>query len=612
MDSDKTEKQIPGSPYITNDEYAVSSDTRDGDQKDDPQERLRRAVATSYRLLRPYRKTIYELTREYSGSFYGLDSQASYKSVKYVNLLKQAVSAYMTLLASNRPRTLVTTTTPMFEPFARHFQEAINNMLEGIDIEQTLGQWVRDAFFWIGIIKVHMADVGEVEIESDLRMDPGKPFASNIVLDDFFWDTNAKRWSEVRFCGDVYRLPVETLKNSGIYSGPELDNVVATSKYGVAEEKLSDISLGYETDDDELEPMADVADIWLPREGKVKTYLVRQRVELQLEGNAIAEYEWKGSNLGPYKLLHFDEVSENVMPCSTAADLYPLDKLINNIYTKQAKKAKRAKVNPAYTPAGSDTARKIKNASDGEWVEVQDPREINSVASGGVDPGLQGFMLNSMEVFDRMAGNLQAMMGLGPQSDTVGQEKLVHQSASRRESQLQTRVLHATTRLVEDLAYLLWDDSHTTIPNRVELDPELNISFDDTWVPDDREGGYKDYKLEIDVYSMQYQGPGERITKINQLLQQIYLPLMPFIQQQGGTIDLAKLTELHSEMLDLPRLKQVVMFNAPPDGGGQQQDNPMKSPVSNRNYTRRNVSENGQEGGPDAGQWLKQTNQPQT
>ena len=602
---------------ITNDEYAEEYDRRDGD--DDygkVDQRLARAIQTSYRLLRPYRKAVYELTKEYAGPMYGYESGTDNRSggvngAKYINLLKQAVSSYMTLLASNRPRALVTCPKPELQLFADHFGVGINSLMESIEIEKVISQWVRDAFFWIGIVKVHMADTGQMVQEGDILMDPGKPFASNIVLDDFFWDTNARKLSECRFAGDIYRLPVDTLKNSGLYEGKALKELQATSKVGGArEEQLRDISLGYEVDDDELEPMADVCDIWLPRDGVVITYIVQSRTELTLAGDAIAEYEWEGKELGPYHILHFDEVSENVLPCSTAADLYPLDKLINNIFTKQARKAKRQKTNPTYTPAGADSAKKLKTVSDGEWVEVQDPREVNVIDSGGINPGLQGFMLNSMELFDRMAGNLQAMMGLGAQTDTVGQEKLVHGAASRREGQLQTSVLGATVKLVTDLAFLLWNDGYTEFPARVAVEGVEGFSYDATWSPEDREGEFNDYQFSIDIYSMQYQGPAERINKINQLLAQVYLPLMPYIQQQGGTIDLAKLSQLHSEMLDLPRFKEIVMFSQPPTDPGQA-DGARKSPVTNRNYTRR--SESGGDGqSPDAADWLSQMNTPQT
>jgi hypothetical protein len=108
---------------------------------------------------------------------------------------------------------------------------------------------------------------------------------------------------------------------------------------------------------------------------------------------------------------------------------------------------------------------------------------------------------------------------------------------------------------------------------------------------------------------MQYQGPGERIQKIQSLLQQVYLPLAPMIQAQGGSIDVAALTSMYAEMLDIPRLKDVIAFNQPIQPPAQA-EGPTKSPVSNRNYTRRNVS--GDSSGMSADQWIQQAEMPQT
>ena len=561
------------------------------------------SVAFSYRKLRPYREAVFQLTEEYAGPMYGVEGNSSntfQRQEKYLNLLKQAVSAYTTLLSSNRPRILLTTNNPSYQPFARHFQLAVNNLLEEIQIENTLSQWVRDAFFWMGIVKVHMGDSGEVVEEEDLTADPGKPFASNVALDDFFYDVSAKKWSECRYAGDIYRMPLETVQNSGIYSGDAIEDLSPSNGYATAE-RLRELSMGSEPTSHEIEPMVDLCDIWLPREGVIRTYVVSDRQNLKLKEGHIAEMNWKGKELGPYHLLHFDEVSENVMPASTAADLLPLEKLINNLYRKNARKASRQKDTPIYSPSGEQTARKLRNASDGEWISVTDPKEVNVIKHGGIDGNLHGFMLNSMELFDRMSGNLQSMLGLGPSSDTFGQERLIQAAGSRREGQLQNSVITATVGLIKDIAMLLWEDEFTEISARDKLDEMPEITFDSTWKPKEREGNFKDYKFEIDVYSMQYQTPSSRVNAVNQLLQQIYIPMMPLIQQQGGSLDLAELTKMHSEMLNLPRLSEVVKFQEalPPEM------------VAGMGPRPRPDSEGGRPAGgrpavPDASQWMEQ------
>lgn len=569
--------------------------------------RLFESVEVSYRKLRPYREAVYRLNEEYAGPMYGLEGNTSATAVKqekYLNLLKQAVTAYMTLLASNRPRVLLTTTDPALKPFSKHFQLAVNNLIKEVELEKTMARWVRDAFFWLGVTKVHMGDSGEIIEEGDVTADPGRPFVSNIALDDFFYDMSATKWSECKYAGDVYRMPIETLQNSSAYSGEALENLEPSSKFSTGE-KLSELSKGTEPRDMEIEPMVDVCDIWLPRDGVIKTYIVESRHNMRLRSGCIAEMEWDGRELGPYHLLHFDEVSENVMPCSTAADIEPLERLINNLYRKNARKASRQKDTPIYSPSGENTARKLKNASDGEWVSVTDPRDVNVIKHGGIDGQLHGFMLNSMELFDRMAGNLQQMLGLGASTDTVGQEKLVASAGSRKEGQLQSNVANATAGVVRDLAMLLWEDEFTELKARVKVEGIDSITFDSTWKPNDREGKFKDFSFDIDIYSMQYQTPGSRIQAVNQLLQSVYIPMLPVMQQQGGSIDLAALAEMHSEMLNVPRLKDVVVFK----GYTPEQSSPSETKMptnTNRTYTRKDAPSDEQRAVPDPSQWMNQ------
>lgn len=568
---------------------------------EDRQTRLKKSIETSYVALRPVRKKIVDVTEEYAGPMYSVYGQAS-KRDKFVNLLKQAAGAYMTLLASNVPRVMCSTHRRELKAFSKHYQTAINKLFEKIEIDDKLRQWVRDAFFWMGIIKVHMKDTGRVVSEGDITIDPGMPWCSNVALDNFVYDFHATSWSECQYMGDIYQLPMGFVQDSGIYSGPELEDLQEAPRVRTMEFQ-KDVSTGnYPVD--RFDPMVDLCDVWIPADGKIYTYVVADRVNtLLLTGNPIAEVEWIGTDKGPYKRLHFDEVSENVLPCSMALDLWPLDRLVNMLYRKNAGKAARAKETPVYTPSGADSARKLKIAADGEWCEVQDPTQVAVIKHGGVDGNLQGFMSDSMQVFDRMAGNLQSMLGLGASTGTVGQEKLVAGQASRREDELRTSFLKATNDLAKELASLLWKDDYTEIPSRTDVPGLPGVSVDSTWKPGKRLGDWDDFEVEINVYSLQYQGPGSRVQTLNELLSTVYIPMLPALQQQGGTIDWAALSDMHADLLNLPQLRDVVLFSQPPAPPAPPSEGPRKPPTSNRNYTRTNVSAKDNSGVPDSSKW---------
>lgn len=559
-------------------------------------QRLFGAVEHSYRELRKFRDLNRSLIEEYAGPAYSEDDT---QPVKYINLMAQAVEAYTMLLVGSNPQVCAETFDPNLRGFANHFVIALNNLLDEIEIRDTFKEWVRNSFFGMGVIKVHMADSGELIAEDDILMDPGSPFASVISLDDWVHDASARKWTECKFEGDMYRIPFDELDN-GFFDEDAVKDLQPSGSLSETGERVDEIAREGGASQSEFEEMIDLIDLFIPRDGLIYTFVVDDRRTCSLKGDPIAVTEWTGDEVGPYKKLCLTSVPDNTMPVPPAAMWSPLDKLANNLMRKASRQAKRAKQILTYTPQGAEGANRIRQASDGAMVEVQDVSEVQPVSLGGVDPAVNAFMLQSMELFDRMSGNLSAILGLGTSAESVGQEKLIHGATSRMEESMQATVMYAANQVLREIAQLLWDDKYKTIPGQMSLQGHPGVTADSTWTPDDREGVFSDYKIQLDVYSMSYQGPGERMMVINQLLQQMYAPMLPILQQQGGTIDMQVLTEKYAQMLNQPSLPEIVVFNEPvqvPDQG--QLPEQRKAPVSNRTYTRRNVSAGDNSGVPD-------------
>jgi hypothetical protein len=194
-----------------------------------------------------------------------------------------------------------------FTYFSKQFQLAINNLIEEIGLEYTLKRWVLDAFFCAGLVKLHMADSGQVMIAENIWMDPGKPFCSNVSLDNWVHDSSATNWYEMKFAGDSYRIPFEDLK-SDIYDQNVTKDMMPTTKYDVAEDRLERITRGYETDPDEFEPHVDLCDIWIARDNKIHTYAINRATDFRCKGPPVAVMDWNGPEFGPYKMLGFNDV----------------------------------------------------------------------------------------------------------------------------------------------------------------------------------------------------------------------------------------------------------------------------------------------------------------
>ena len=576
--------------YGDKDEAFVPKDMSDEDTRN----RLFSAITGSYRKLLPFRTLIHNLVEEYAGSSYGQGGSPRHEI--YMNLMNQAVEAYTMSLAANRPRILVSTQYPDLKYFSKMFETAVNSLIKEIGLEQTMRRWVMDAFFCVGVVKVHMADAGLVEVETDRWMDPGKPFASNVSLDNFVFDMSSKKWSEIQFAGDGYRIPFRDLKDPELYDQKVVSRLSPTSKFTQDQERLELISRGLSTDPDEYEPMIDLMDIWIAREGKIYTFAMDHVKRFEGRFGPLAEMEWDGPEFGPYHMLSFNDVPENIMPSSPASHLNNLSKLANNIIRKQGRKARAARRIHTYPPASHKDAQKIQRAGDDAWVEVQDNGELKEVQIGGVDPSNQGFLGGVIEMFDRMAGNLQVQAGLGSSAPTARQEQLIARHAGKKEAQMQYRVLEAATGLIRDLGHLLWQDEIKEIPADYIVEGTDDFTIDATWTPENREGNFLDYDLTIDIFSMGYQSPQDRIQNVNETLN-LFSAYMQMMMEQGGKIDFAKLLELYSDLMNEPRLKDVIKFDAvdltglnSPNPSASQQSNKMGSPIEKTTeHIRQNV-----------------------
>ncbi|MAK31506.1 hypothetical protein [Acinetobacter sp.] len=521
--------------------------------------KLLKAIEGSKRALRPFRDVRKKFIRDYAGSYYGSGSDMTSEREIVSNLMYQAAETYTMTLAANRPRILVTSKYPELTWFSYQFQQATNNLIEEIHLEETLRAAVLEAFFTLGVVKVYTGDAGLVELKGeDEWLDPGKPFAENISFDDFIYDTSAPTWSKKRFALNKYRMGVDKFRSEPSFNKKVVNKVLESYDYKSQHDDEGERpirNMNTNSDGDEFRPSIQLMDIWLPSENKVVTMCSTRNAE------PLRVVDWDGPEHGPFHILNLAaEVPDQILGVSPAMNLKPLFDIVNGLLRKQKRQAQRQKDIPFYQAGSHDDARRLQRADDGEWVQVNNPESVNVLKMGGVDQGNMSFSYAMQELFDRMAGNLQAMAGLGPSADTATQDKLIHGAISKREANMQYRVVSFTEQICSDLGRLLWNDPFKEMPEQREIE---SYKFDVSWTPENREGDFLQYNFHVEPFSMMYKSPSERMSSINQFVQQMIIPLMPNIQEAGGQFDAQELIELYAELMDAPRIKNIVKFEKP-------------------------------------------------
>jgi len=552
--------------------------------------RLLKSIETSRRQMRPFREMRSKMVRDYVGTYYGSGStNVEERQEIIMNLMYQTAETYTMSLAANRPRVLVSSKHPQLSWFSHHFQMSLNNLIEEVHLEEVLRSAVLDAFFCLGVVKVYTADAGLVQLEgTDEWVDPGKPFAESISLDDFCFDMQATHWRKIRYALNKYRVPYEKIKNDPIYD-PDVVKAISPSSDHLdnhtGEDPLRNMNKGDRHDDD-LEPNVELMDVWLPREQLVVTMVAGKNLP------PLSVVEWNGPENGPFHTLSLcTDVPDQIIPVSPAMNLKGMNDIINGLLRKQRRQAQRQKDIPFYQAGSEEDARRLGRASDGEWTRVDNPETVSVLKMGGVDQGNQSFGFQMRDLYDRMAGNLQMMAGLGPSSDTLGQDKLIHGAVSKREANMQYRVVDFAKNICQDMGWLLWNDMATNIENEYKVGTS---TFRTHWTPEMREGDFLQYNFELEPYSMMYKSPSERLNNLTNFITQVLMPMQQNLQQSGGMIDIQELVEINAELLDMPRLKQIVKFEEPKgDRPGPTPEQPPQPQKVVRENIRRSVPTGG-------------------
>ena len=555
--------------------------------------RLLKAIDHSTRALKPFREVRNRFVKDYAGSYYGINANKDPVPEVVMNLMYQTAETYTMALAANRPRVLITSKHPELNWFAHHFQVGLNNLINEIHLEQVLRKAVLEAFFCIGVVKVYSADAGLVKLEGeDEWVDPGKPFAENISLDDFVYDTRATEWRKIRWALNKYRLPIKKVLADPGYDQSILKTLDPTSKFPhwedmEGEEAVRDMMKGDRPQND-MEKSIDLMDVWLPREKLIVTHAVGRNTP------PLRVVEWDGPENGPFHTLSLTtDVPDHIMPVSPAMNLKSMHDIINGLLRKQKRQAQRQKDIPFYQMGHHEDAQRLERASDGEWTRVDNPEAVNVLKMGGVDQGNQAYGHMVRDLFDRMAGNLQMMAGLGPTADTLGQDRLIHGAVNKREANMQYRTVAFASNICQDLGWLLWMDQTKELPGDYTF---AGATVDMTWTPEMREGDFLQYNFEVEPFSMMYKSPSERLQNISNFIQQIALPMQPMMEQYGGTLDIQELVNIYSELMDVPRLKSIVKFQEPKeDRPGPNPEQPPKPSVTVRENVRRSVPTGGTE-----------------
>jgi len=550
--------------------------------------RLFKAIKTSREALEPFRRVRKELVRDYVGSWY---SEGGARNKTLVNLMNQTARIYTVVLAANNPQVLVSTPREENLPFAYRFEVNLNKLISDMELDVTFRAIVLDAFFCIGCGVVMMRDTdtrfhGLLESEEDVWLDPGEPWLNRVSMDDLILDMTAKELTKMRYCGHMYRADYEKVMDEPGYDKSVKSKLKPTSKSSTDNPDFArDIAAGVAVDDDELKPMIWMQDVWVAENKTIATFPAHQDLP------PLLERKWKGSQAGPYKFLSLGTVPDNIIPASPAVNLKGMHDLQNRLHRRMEQDSDAHRTVNVYSPQGADDAEKLRTAKRNSWVRMNDPKSVTQVEMGGVDQRDQALALFIQEEYDRFAGNLGLMGGLGAQSATLGQDEMLMGQVSRMEADMRIAVVGFASECILDLGRLMWEDNTLEIKSTVQLgNTGMQMPLD--WTPEDRNGEFEDYDFRVEPYSMVFKTPEQKLQELFQVLREL-APMWPMFQASGATMDAEAIVEEIARLKNRPEFKKFITFADPAAQLGGDQNTIRQSPVTTRETVRKNIPTGG-------------------
>jgi hypothetical protein len=558
------------------------------------------SMRKSLLVMKRYRENYKKLIRLFAGADWSDNAADLRRPWNGIGLYCMIVSR---ALINDNPRGMLSTWRTEYQRDVWTAQEWGNRQFKKINLGDQIHRAVNDALLWMGIIKTGITSPIDSE-RMGFRTWAGEVFSMAVSPDDYLADVFAKNFDELAYEGHRYRGGVEISNRYFKLTGDEKLTGTSPKQFNLeGDERAELIGRGYLSGGaDEFNEATDLWEVHVKAHNAVLTFRSQDGGAPAGEADLLEANEYVGPYCGQYTKFGYVPVQSNLFPKGPAMDLLPLDMSINNQLRKILRQAERCKTQEWFTGAASDDMKRINDHDDGDAVQINRPNEIISRTMGEPNPKLLMVAAQMMQIFNKIAGNLDTMGGLARMAGTAAQEQQLNTNASGSLAMLQQLTTRKVAEVMENCFWYWWKDPlgvmHATYKG-IRSDPTLSVER--VLHPSDRQQlAWEDLDVTVDPYSLTNNTPQSKLQHIRSLIQ-ASIPIMQFLQQQNVVPDAMFWMQKEGEYANNPDIQRLFRMQEPVPGSTPQSSDQgaTKSPVSQRTYTRKNESEQTDEGMQD-------------
>ena len=436
-----------------------------GQSLSDP-EKMAKALDAGFRRLKWARDSYSKNCKERAGRHYGSKKD---NKPRPVNLISQYVDTLTPNLLNQRPRHTVKTRVAELRGEAELLAMALDMLWDDMNLVERMQDLIQDALLApFAIAKIGLRAGQDIIKEGEAGANIGQPYVRRVSPDDFNADPAARSVEEACWFAHRYRISREYAQDSGIYDPDKIMSLatIQTSKQTDGNRSADLLSVGA---DNRFEGL-DIIELWDVAYRQEDKWLIGttsaaegqfRREWLNADGGLI---EYDGDANGPYEILTFHRIPDNLPGLSPSATWMDLHESIDKLYWKMIRQALRAKNVQVSSRLAHDDAITINNAADGDHLEVDNIDQHKEMNLGGVNKDAYPFIDSLMSMWNNAAGNMQLLSGGGLQTDKATGQSILQANAQTRLGFMKEKTARFGTRIAKRLGMYLLTDPTISLP----------------------------------------------------------------------------------------------------------------------------------------------------
>jgi hypothetical protein len=434
---------------------------------------------------------------------------------------------------------MVETRIPEYKPWAEVTELALNHFLKQTKFaERVLIPAARQSMMSQAVTRTSLVHHRNYERQEGVYK-LGTPHTEVIDFINYLGDPTAHRREDFIFEGDQYSLPTEYARE--FFGSKYADDIVADGKSRFYRNQdwtphdLVEQEFLHNKDILALREFSTFIDLYLYDEGVIITIMPEGKTP-----RILRTVEWEGPEGGPYDVLQYKQIPNVPIALPPAWDWMDKDITVNLLTEKMRQQAEAQK--DFIAVQGEEDGNKAREVPNNGIVTFDNLEALEKVSIGGVNPINFQWVDYILQQFQMSGGAANPVVqGAGTAADTLGQEQMVYNNATRVVSDMYNRFQDFANSILKKQAWAFWIEPTTYVPVIKER-PGLGsipVVFDDKH----KVGEFYDFAFSIIPYSSQREMPATKFQKLMLMLSQWTLPTLQFAMAQGAQIDFNKINE---------------------------------------------------------------------